>query len=245
MKNRLAITQLASGIVVLCGLAFAQTSIAVSGNTLTVQRFGGYPISHDIASLWLSGPDRRPLVMIYFHGPDDWYRGVWNIDSKFEKGKPGWAMLQSENVTLHVEINPEAGEVTIQSRKFKVTESNTFLVLHTGELVVPQKVIPLGVFRLPQSNGALPPSLLFLRAHLELVVRIKKETRTGDRTSTPGKSSYSFTRPCMQKHVDFSSKTAGVENLFLTSRLIGPAKFLKSSYTLPCSPNSTSVASLH
>jgi hypothetical protein len=63
----------------------------------TVSGFGGYPISHSMTSMWLAGPDHRPLVMVYFHGPEEWHNTKWKVDSKFEKGKPGWAELQSDS----------------------------------------------------------------------------------------------------------------------------------------------------
>jgi hypothetical protein len=247
MKNQLAIAQLASCIVVLCGIAGAQTSIAAPEQKFTVGRFGGYRISRNITSLWLASPDRHPLLMVYFHGPNDWYRTPWNIDSKFEKGKPGWAELQSENVTLRLEINPETGEVAVQSRKFKVRESNTFLVLHTGELLVPQEVIPLGVFVLPPSNNKAA-SLLLLRAHLEVVERINKEARGGDNRSELGKTPYpSLTRPCTPKPIALLDKTPSlrVGTAFLFPPLIARGRLLRSTYILPCRPNPVSSTNVH
>ena len=112
--------------------------------------------------MWLAGPDRRPLVMVYFHGPDEWHNTNWKIASKFEKGKPGWAELQSEKITLRLSLNTETGEAGIQAGNFKIIESNTFLVLHVGESSVPQKIIPLGVFDLPASKDQ-PASVLLLQ----------------------------------------------------------------------------------
>ena len=77
--------------------------------------------------MWLAGPDHRPLLMVYFHGPEEWHNTKWKVDSKFEKGKPGWAELQSEKVTLRLWTNTETGEAEVQSSKFKINESNTFL----------------------------------------------------------------------------------------------------------------------
>ena len=242
MKNHLAIAQL----VVLCGIAGAQTSIAAPEQKFTVGRFGGYRISPNITSLWLASPDCRPLLMVYFHGPNDWYRTPWNMDSKFEKGKPGWAELQSENATLRLEINPETGEVAVQSRKFKVSESNTFLVLHTGELLVPQKVIPLGVFDLPPSNDK-PASLLLLRAHLEVVERINKEARAGDHRSELGKTpGPSLTRPCTPKRIDLD-KTPSLRfgSAFFFPPVIARGRLLRSTYILPCWPNPVTSTNVH
>jgi len=68
----------------------------------------------------------------------------------------------------------------VQSSKFKISESNTFLVLHVGESLVPQKIISLGVFDLPASKNQ-PASVLLLEANPELVKRIDKEVAAGDR----------------------------------------------------------------
>ena len=152
---------------------------AAPGEKFTVSGFGGYPISHSITSMWLAGPDHRPLLMVYFHGPEEWHNTKWKVDSKFEKGKPGWAELQSEKVTLRLSMNTETGEAEVQSGKFKISESNTFLVLHTGEPSVPQKIISLGIFDLPASKDQ-PASVLLLRANPQLMERINKEAAAGE-----------------------------------------------------------------
>jgi hypothetical protein len=113
-------------------------AIAGPDEKFTVSGFGVYPISHTMTSMWLAGPDHRPRLMVFFHGPEDWHNTKWKFDSKFEKGKPGWAEFQSENATLRLSMNTDTGEAEVQSGKFKVTESNTFLVLHAGEPSVPQ-----------------------------------------------------------------------------------------------------------
>lgn len=134
--------------------ALVASAVAAPDEKVTVSGFGGYPISHSITSMWLAGPDHRPLLMVYFHGPEEWHNTKWKVDSKFEKGKPGWAELQSEKATLRLSMNTETGEAEVQSGKFKISESNTFLVLHVGGLSVPQKIIPLGVFDLPAVEGS-------------------------------------------------------------------------------------------
>lgn len=164
-------------IVVIAGLIIS--SIAAPEEKFTVSGFGGYPISNSISSMWLAAPDHRPLVMVYFHGPEQWHNTEWKIDSKFEKGKPGWAELKSEKVTLRLWMNTETGEAEVQSGKFKISESNTFLVLHTGEASVSQKIIPLGVFDLPASKEQ-PASVLLLRVNPQLMERINKEAAAGD-----------------------------------------------------------------
>jgi len=130
--------------------------------------------------MWLAGPDRRPLLMVYFHGKDGWHNTQWKVNSKFEKGKPGWAELQSEKVTLRLSMNTETGEARVQSGKFKITENNTFLVLHAGDLSIPQKIIPLGIFDLPASKDQ-PASILLISANPELMEHINNEVVAGER----------------------------------------------------------------
>jgi hypothetical protein len=160
-------------------VALVVSAIAAPEEKFTVSGFGGYPISHSITSMWLAGPDHRPLIMVYFHGPEEWHNTKWKVDSKFEKGKPGWAELQSEKVTLRLSMNTETGEAEVQSGKFKISESNTFLVLHTGEPSVPQKIVSLGIFDLPASKDQ-PASVLLLQANPQLMERIRKEAAAGD-----------------------------------------------------------------
>jgi hypothetical protein len=160
-------------------IALVAPAIAGPEEKFTVSGFGGYPISHSITSMWLAGPDHRPLLMVYFHGPEDWHNTKWKVASKFEKGRPGWAELESEKITLRLSVNTETGEAEVQSGKFKISESNTFLVLHAGEPSVPQKIISLGVFDLPASKDQ-PASVLLLRANPELMERINKEGVAAD-----------------------------------------------------------------
>ena len=61
-------------------------------------------------------------------------------------------------------MNTETGEAEVQSGKFKIGESNTFLVLHAGEPSVPRKIISLGVLVLPASKDQ-PASVLLLKAN--------------------------------------------------------------------------------
>jgi hypothetical protein len=70
--------------------ALVASAMAGPDEKFTVSGFGSYPISHTITSMWLAGPDHRPLLMVYFHGPEEWHNTKWKVDSKFEKGKPGW-----------------------------------------------------------------------------------------------------------------------------------------------------------
>jgi len=59
--------------------------------------------------------------MVYFHGPDEWHHTKWRVASKFEKGKPGWAELQSEKVTLRLSLNVETAEAGVQSGNFNAS----------------------------------------------------------------------------------------------------------------------------
>ena len=160
-------------------------AIAGQEQKFTVSGEGSYPISRSIESMWLAAPDHRPLLMVYFHGPEDWANTKWKIDSKFEKGKPGWVELQSEKVTLRLSMNTDSGEAGVQSGNFKITESNTFLVLHTAEPSRPQKIVPLGIFDLPASKDQRPASVLLLRANPELLDRINKEVGSSEKEPTP------------------------------------------------------------
>ena len=162
-------------------ITLVAAGIALSDEKFTVSGFGGYPISPSITSMWLAGPDRRPLFMVYFHGPDGWHNTQWKVDSKFEKGKPGWAELRSEKATLRLSLNTETGEAEVQSNRFKISDSNTFLVLHTGEPSLPQKIIPLGVLDLLASKDQ-PASDLLLQTNPELMERINKEIVAGERS---------------------------------------------------------------
>ena len=160
--------------VVIMLLAFAT---AGSEEKFTVSGFGAYPISDSMTSMWLASPDHRPLLMVYFHGPNGWHNTQWKVASKFGKGEPGWAELQSEKATLRLSMNTETGEAGVQSDTFKIGESNAFLVLHTGEPSTQQKVIPLGVFELPESKDQ-PASVMLIRANPSLMERINKEAAT-------------------------------------------------------------------
>lgn len=224
MAKQLPVVPLLFCVAALCGIVVAQSSPPDPEHELAIKTFGGYPVSDNISSLWLSGSDGRPLIMVFFSGPKGWYETQWNVDFKFDDGKPGWAQLRSENVTVRVDVNPETWEVAIQASKFSVRQSNTFLVLHTGELLVPQKVIPVGVFDLPPSTDK-PASLLLLRAHLELEERIEEEGRAGIHASEIGKHHYhSLTPPC--KRVGFG--------LLLPPVISRGNFFLPTTYSLPC-----------
>jgi len=235
MKKYLFITQLVPFIAVLCGIVAAQASNAPA-RRFVIKSFGGYPISKNMSSFWLSRSDGRPVVMVYFDGPKDWYETLWTIDSKFEDGQPGWAELQSENLTLRVEFYPATWEVAVQSSKFLVNKANTFLVLHTGELGVPQEVISLGVFDLPPSADK-PASIRLLQAHQELTKRIEKETRSDIRMSQFGKPRFPLKRPCAPQNIDFlfGNLGASVQPPLLVRSTMSRERVSTTTYVLPCS----------
>jgi hypothetical protein len=161
-------------VFVLAAIIAFVASTASSEEKYTVSGSGGCPISGSISSMWLAAPDHRPLLMVYFHGPDGWHNTQWKLASKFEKGKPGWAELQSEKATLRLSVNTDTGEAGVQTATFKISESNTFLVLHAGEPSIPQKIIPLGVFNLLATKDQ-PASVMLIRANPALMERINKE----------------------------------------------------------------------
>lgn len=239
MKRYWAIALIASSRVILCGVITAQIRTAAEpDDKLAVSSFGGCTLSRNITSLWLAGPDQRPRLMVYFTGPDDWHKTLWNMDSKFEKGKPGWAELRSEVATLHLEIDPETGQARVQRQKFNIRTSNTFLVLHMGELLIPHTIIPLGVFKLPTSDDN-PASLLLLQAHPDLTERINRETRAGDfNTGTPNHWRPSLEKRCREKWINLLQKntTWNLFRNFLFPLGTTAGRSLEVSYTLPCQP---------
>jgi hypothetical protein len=166
--RRMALMALVLGMIV------HVTAASVPEERQPAAGFGGFPISKSLTSMWLAGSDKRPLLMVYFHGPEGWHDTKWKIDSKLEKGKPLWAEFKSENATLRLWLDPKTGETEIQSAKFNISVSNTFLVLHAGEPSVSQKIVPLGVFDLLASKDQ-PASVLSLRADPSLGDLIKKE----------------------------------------------------------------------
>jgi hypothetical protein len=149
------------------------TSLSVGSEGKSVTGVGGFPISSSMTSMWLGGPDGRPLLMVYFNGPDGWHKTQWKIASDLKKGSSGWAEFRSEKATLRLSLNPETGEAEVQSGKFNLAVSNTFLVLHTGDPTIPQKIVPLGTFDLPKSTDQ-PASILLLKQTPAIVEGIKK-----------------------------------------------------------------------
>jgi len=188
-------------------VALVVSAIAGSEEKFSVSGVGSYPISQSMTSMWLAGPDHRPLLVVYFHGPEGWHNTKWKVDSKFDKGKPGWAELQSEKVTLRLSMNTETEEAGVQSSKFKVSESNTFLVLHTSDSLVPQRIISLGAFDFPASKDQ-PASALLLRANPELVTRINSEI-----AASPDPENYPTWRAALTEPGDADEAKRAIEGI--------------------------------
>jgi hypothetical protein len=123
--------------------------------------------------------------MAYYHGPDEWHRMKSNVISEFKNGKPDWAELRSEKVTLRLSLKLDTAEASVQSGIFSVGENNTFLVLHTGEPSMAQKIIPLGIFDFSTPSASrVFPSVLLLQGNPQLMDRINKEAASGQRIGT-------------------------------------------------------------
>jgi hypothetical protein len=142
---------------------------------------GGFPITSELTSMWLVRSDGKPVVMVYFHGPDGWHNTEWKshfdlnlvrLDTKTQP-KPAWAEFTSEKVTLRTWLDPKTHQVQVQKSKFSIQEANTFLVIHITD-PQQQKVIPLGRFDLPPS-GAEPAALAFLHANDRVDSQIRKK----------------------------------------------------------------------
>src|SRR5260370_34364666 len=84
--------------ILLIAIIVALVAAAIAGleEKFSVSGVGSYPISQSMTSMWLAGPDHRPLLMVYFHGPEECHNTKWKVDSKVEKGKAGLAELQTE-----------------------------------------------------------------------------------------------------------------------------------------------------
>ena len=75
-------------------------------------------------------------------------------------------------------MNVETGEEGVQTGTFKASDGNTFLVLHTADARVPEKIIPLGTYELLPSKDQ-PASVLLLQSNPEIMERIKRKVAEG------------------------------------------------------------------
>jgi len=161
---------------------------------------------------------------------------MWDMNSNFEKGKQAWVELQSETARLRVEVDMETGEIGVQSGKFKIRDSNTFLVLQASEPLVGPRIIPLGWFYLPRSNEHAA-SVRLLRAHPELITRMNAEGRAAEREKkgADGWKSRSRTWPCTEKRLDvLHENTLLIWAAAPGSATATASRILPSTYKLPC-----------
>lgn len=163
-------------------IPFAVVMIVCSGMLIgrepekeyTVSGVGGFPIDASTTSMWLAAPSGQPVVMAYFHGPSGWHDRKWKVESKFEKGAPGWGKFICDVATLSLKADSDSGELEIQGQSFNEGDANTFLVVHVGEKDAKEKVIALGRFEQKKTKDE-PASVELLRANPELLERISKE----------------------------------------------------------------------
>jgi hypothetical protein len=160
---------------IVMALFVSVTAVATTQAELAVGGYGGFPLNQNIESMWLLQPDNKPLVIVYFHGPDNWHDTQWKIDSSFNKDGPSWTEFRSAKARLYICLNRANGEVRVQQSKFSVQKNNTFLVVNVTD-AQRQKVIPLGRFDLPKT-GNNPAAVALLHANPALQNRIQKETR--------------------------------------------------------------------
>lgn len=224
----------ANGFVLAVILMTALSTTMAAAPDLAVGRFGGYMMSRKVITLWLAAPDRRPLLMVYFCAPRGWRKGIWNLNSSFDKKRRGWVELRSETANLRLEIDMDAGEIEVQSDKFKLQDDNTFLVLQGPELLVSPKIIPLGKFDLRQSNSHAA-SVRLLREHPELIARINKEALAADRKRPDNdtRRDRSRTWPCTEKRLDVLHENPVVVWAAFSSSAAS-LNFLNSAFSLPC-----------
>jgi len=120
--------------------------------------------------MWLTAPGGKPLIMVYFHGPENWHKTRWEFSSQWSKR--GWAQLTSRQVNLRIWLDADTGQAQVQSQRVNIRDANTYLTLHVVD-AKRQQVVPLGILDLPMSTDS-PPSVLLLRRHPELVEKMKE-----------------------------------------------------------------------
>jgi hypothetical protein len=120
----------------------AVVALSASAAIVGVTGMGSFPVSHKILAFWLLQADNTPLVMIYYHGPDQWHDTQWKVDSQFTNTAVGWGELKCAKATLHIRVDLGAGRADVQHKSFSLAENNTFLVIHTTD--GQQKIIPFG-----------------------------------------------------------------------------------------------------
>ena len=92
-------------------IALIVPSTVGSEETFTVSGFGAYPISENLTSMWLVAPDKRPLVIAYFDGPDGRHNTEWRIASKVRERQTwlGRVAIGQGNSAAHGECGDRGG----------------------------------------------------------------------------------------------------------------------------------------
>src|SRR5450432_719981 len=127
-------------VILSCSALCGQTE---PEKTYKVFGVGAYPVSDALASMWLTAPGGRPLIVVFFHGPAGWHKTEWKTEFHFEKGEPGWAEFTSVKGRQRVWLDAETGNAEIQSQVFYLADANTYVVVHMSEPTSLQKISPL------------------------------------------------------------------------------------------------------
>jgi hypothetical protein len=150
----------------------AVVALSASAAIVGVTGMGSVPVSQNTLAFWLLQADNTPLVMVYYHGPDQWHDTEWKVDSQFTNTAVGWGELKCAKATLHIRVDLGAGRVEVQQKSFSLAENNTFLVVHTTD--AQQKIIPLGHYKLLKT-AEHPAAMTLLDSDSALKKRIANE----------------------------------------------------------------------
>jgi len=150
----------------------AVVAVSASAAIVGVTGMGSFPVSQNTLAFWLVQADNTPLVMVYYHGPDQWHDTEWKVDSQFTKTAVGWGELKCAKATLHIRVDLDAGRAEVQQKSFSLPENNTFLVVHTTD--GQQKIIPLGHYKLLKT-AEHPAAVMLLDSDSALKKRIENE----------------------------------------------------------------------
>jgi hypothetical protein len=147
-------------------------ALSASAAIVGVTGMGSHPVSRNTLAFWLLQADNTPLVMVYYHGPDQWHDTDWKVDSQFTNTAVGWGELKCTKATLHLRVDLGAGRADVQQKSFSLAENNTFLVVHTTD--AQQKIIPLGHYKLLKT-AEHPAAVMLLDSDGALKKRIENE----------------------------------------------------------------------
>src|SRR6266513_936662 len=151
---------------------FAVFALSASASIGGVTGMGSFPVSQNTLAFWVLQADGAPLVMVYYHGPDQWHDTGWKIDSQFTNTAVGWGELKCAKATLHIRVDVGTGRAEVQQESFSLGENNTFLVVHTTD--AQQKIIPLGHYKLLKT-AEHPAAVMLLDSDKALKERIQNE----------------------------------------------------------------------